>query len=178
MIRKEILKHHLHDFLQTLSIYDYIAYGWLFAVLFFLLLIALMSARSRPRRAILLILTTMILMIIGPIGVTYFLNKTVRQTLVVDQNSTRLHFVPDLIVTGSVWNVGYVDDRRCLVTAKIFKAYHHPIKDMINELKPLRTQTIHVEGPLLQGAKKEFRMVFKKFDYPGDYRVRISAECR
>ncbi len=177
MTKTEILKQHLLDYIHALSIYDYIAYGWLFAILCFLLFIAIALIGKKPIRALTLIVLTMILMLIAPFGLKLFLDKTIRHAIIVDQNSTKLHFTPDLIVTGKVQNKGYVDFRTCRVRAKIFKKDTNRIKDTINRLKPLRQKTILLKKRLQQEAMEEFKIVFNRFDYPGAYRVQISAEC-
>jgi len=173
----EILRQHLLDYAHALSIYDYIAFGWLFAVLAFLLFIAIALIKKRPMRALTLIVLTMILMLTAPVGLKIFLDKTIRHAIIIDQNSTKLHFTPDLIVTGKVQNKGYVDFRTCRIRAKIFKKDTNKIKDTLNHLKPLRQKSILLKKELLQEATEEFKIVFNRFDYPGAYRVQISAEC-
>ena len=86
------LKARIIDYLHHLSLYDYIAYGWLGAFLIVLILLSVLLAKRSPGFSLTLILIVLILMSAGPFGIKYLLDQTVRNVTIIDRNVTELPF--------------------------------------------------------------------------------------
>jgi len=171
------LKASLTDYIHTLTMYDYVAFGWLFGLLIMMILTALLSSKSKPKLASFLIFFSFILMFIGPIGVKLFLDKTIRKVKIIDQNSTKLNFSKLLVVTGKIENHGKIDLKKCYVSAKVLKISDNKYLNFLYNLKPIRKRTIITEANISKDTSEEFKVVFEKFNYKKDYRVAVSAEC-
>ncbi len=172
------LKERILDYLHHLSVYDYIAYGWLLAVLVGSLLFAIALAGKKSKTALYMILIVLILMVTGPFGMKYGLDQTIRKVVLQDTNSTQLHFAKDLIVTGVIKNEGRIDLAGCRVFVKIVKKDSNRYKELLYALKPLRKKSVHLEKKLVKGDDLPYKIVFNHFAYKENlYRVDQSVEC-
>lgn len=171
------LKQRLNDYADTLTMYDYAAFGWLLFLLIVLILLALLFSKKSPKMASLLIFLTFTLMFTAPIGLKIFLDSTVRKVEVLDQNHTHLNFSKSLIVTGNLHNLGKIDMKKCYIQTKILKQTENKYLNMLYSLKPIRKRTTILDENLTQNSNKELKVVFEKFNYTKAYRVTLSAEC-
>ncbi len=173
----ENLKGSFLDYLHALSLYDYVAFGWLLFLFLIILTLAILLGRRKPRLAIFLIMITILLMFIAPFGMKYFLDNTVRKVDVVMDKVSKLHFASSLIVSGHLRNEGKVPFQKCRINAKVFKIDENKYKNMLNSLKPLRNKTIVVDKNISEGEEAMFKIVFENFKTTKDYNVSLSAEC-
>jgi hypothetical protein len=173
----ENLKGSFLDYMHALSMYDYIAFGWLLFLFLIILTLAILLGRKKPRLAIVLIMITILLMFVAPFGLKYFLDNTVRKVDVVVDKVSKLHFASSLIVAGHLSNDGKVPFQKCRINAKVFKIDENKYKNMLNNLKPLRNKTIVVDKNISQGEEAVFKIVFENFKTTKDYNVSLSAEC-
>ncbi len=173
----EQLKENLLDYLHTLTLYDYTAFGWLLFLFLIILTLAVLLGRKKPTLALFLIMIVILLMFVAPFGIKYFLDKTVRKVEVVTDKISKLHFASSLIVTGHLINSGKIPYQKCRINAKVFKINDNKYKNILNNLKPLRNKTIVVEKNISQGQEAMFKIVFDKFTYSKEYNVTLSAGC-
>jgi len=171
------LKQRLIDYTESLTVYDYAAFGWLLFILVGLILLAILFSRKKPKFAVSLIFFTFILMFTAPFGIKIFLDKTVRKVVIKDQNQTFLKFSKSLLVTGSICNLGQVDMKKCYIKTKVLKKSKNKYIDFLYALKPIAKRTTIMDNNLTQNESKEFKVLFEKFKYPKEYKVTISAEC-
>ncbi len=170
-------KQSLGDYVHSLTIYDYLAFGWLALLLIVMFLFSIMMIKKRPKCAILLMFVTTFFIFVAPISIKLFLDKSVRKVVVVDKNHTILNFSKSLIVTGELENRGKIDLYKCYINSKILKTPENFFKDISNYLKPIEEKTIILTEDLFQKERKEFKMVFENFKYSGSYDVIVKAEC-
>jgi hypothetical protein len=171
------LKASLTDYIHTLTVYDYAAFGWLFGLLFMMILTALLSSNKKPKLASFLIFFSFILMFTGPIGIKLFLDKTVRKVNIIDQNSTKLNFSKSLVITGKIENHGKINLHKCYLNTKVLKISDNKYLNFLYNLKPIRKRTVVTEANISKDESEEFKVVFEKFNYKKDYSVSITAEC-
>lgn len=171
------LKQRLIDYTESLTTYDYAAFGWLLFLLVTLILLAIILSKKKPKLASFFIFVTFIMMFIAPIGLKIFLDETIRKVEIVDQNHTALQFSKALVITGSVENKGKIDFNKCYIKTNIIKVSDNKYKNIFNYLKPIRKRTIILDEQISQNQSKEFKVVFEKFNYPKEYTVTVSAEC-
>ena len=172
------LKERILDYVHHLSTYDYIAYGWLAAVLVGFLLLAIALAGKKPKTALFLILVVLTGMMIGPLGLKYGLDQTIRKVVLADTNVTQLHFAKNLIVSGVIENEGKIDLHGCRVFVKVLKSDDNQYKELLYTLKPLRRKKIHLRQTLPKGGQLAYRVVLDRFALSeGTYRVKQSVEC-
>lgn len=170
------LKESLTDYLHYLTIYDYVAFGWLYALLFVLIIFAIVI-RKRTKTAISLILLSVALMMIAPIAIKLFLDHTIRKTSIVDQNHTALTYAKSLVITGQVHNEGKISLQKCYIHANVLRYSDNKYKNWLNYLKPIRKQTIVLDKNLTQNESREFKMVLEAFEYDKEYNVTLRSEC-
>jgi len=171
------LKMSLVDYVNSLTIYDYIAFGWLIFLLFILLLLSVLLFRKKPKLASFLLFIVFITMFTGPVFTKIFLDKTVRKVEIVDQNHTLLNFSKSLIVTGKLYNKSKIDFYICHVSAKVLKVSDNKYKNIINSIKPIRKKSIIIDVNISKNEYKEFKMIFEEFKYKNNYNVITVAEC-
>jgi hypothetical protein len=171
------LKQRLTDYTDSLTMYDYAAFGWLLFILVVLILLAMISSKKKPKLAVSLIFFTFILMFTAPIGIKIFLDKSVRKVEIQDQNSTLLNFSKALVVTGELYNLGKINMTKCYIKTKILKKTDNKYLNILYNLKPIRQRTTILDENLTQNSSKELKIVFEKFNYQKEYRVTLSAEC-
>lgn len=173
----ENFKQNLIDYTNALTLYDYVAFGWLLFLFSIILTLAILLGRKKPTLAIFLVMITILLMFVAPFGVKYFLDTTVRKVVVVTDKVSKLHFASSLIIAGHLSNDGKVPFQRCRITAKVFKIDENRYKNILNNLKPLVEKTIVVDKNISKGEEAVFKIVFENFKYTDDYNVSLSGEC-
>lgn len=171
-------KQSLGDYVYSLTIYDYVAFGWLaFLLIVIFSLSVMMMMRKKLRCSILLMLVTIFLIFAAPISIKLFLDKSVRKVAILDQNHTILNFSKSLIVTAKLENRGKIDLHKCYINSKVLKTPENFFKDILNYLKPIEKKTIILTEDLSQNQIKEFKVVFENFKYSENYDVIVKAEC-
>ncbi len=171
------LKQSLSEYIEHLTLYDYAAYGWLLFLFVIVLILALVVSKKRPILSIILILFSVISIFIAPFGIKYFLDNSVRKSVIIDKNVTKFNFKDVLVVTGSVKNSGKIDFQKCSVHAKIIKYHKNSIKDFLSKFKPLKIKSILLDEEIKKNEQKKFKIVFENFKYSGEYNVTVDAEC-
>ncbi|HIP46081.1 MAG TPA: DUF2393 domain-containing protein [Campylobacterales bacterium] len=171
------IKENLLDYVHSLTVYDYAAFGWLLFLFLIFLTLAILLGRKKPTLAIALIMITILLMFVAPFGIKYFLDTTVRKVDVVTDKVAKLHFASSLIVTGHITNAGKVPYQKCRINAKVFKISENKYRNILNNLKPLRNKTIVVDKNISQGEEAMFKIVFENFKYSKEYNVSVSGAC-
>ncbi len=164
-------------YINSLTIYDYVAFGWLiFFILIILVLIVLLS-RKKPKLAIFMLLFTLLLIVVAPIGIKYFLDMSVRKVELFDKKVTKLNYDSSLILTAKLKNSGKITYKKCFISAKVFKIENNKYKDILNRLKPMRIKTISIDKRLHEGDVTDFKIIIDGFKYGGDFNTSLSAEC-
>ena len=171
------IKENLLDYVHSLTVYDYAAFGWLLFLFLIFLTLAILLGRKKPTLAIALIMITILLMFVAPFGIKYFLDTTVRKVDVVTDKVAKLHFASSLIVTGHITNAGKVPYQKCRINAKVFKISENKYRNILNNLNPLRNKTIVVDKNISQGEEAMFKIVFENFKYSKEYNVSVSGAC-
>ncbi len=170
-------KQSLGDYVHSLTIYDYVAFGWFALLLIAIFTLSVMMIKKRPKCSITLMIFSVFLILIAPISIKLFLDKSVRKVIVVDKNHTLLSFSKSLIITGELENRGKIDLHKCYINGKILRTSENFFKYISNYLKPIEKKTIILTEDLFQKERKEFKMVFENFKYSGSYDVIVKAEC-
>ncbi len=134
-------------------------------------------ARKRVKIAIFLLLVSFVLLIVGPLGIKYFLDQSVRRVEVIKDKVVKLNFQPSLIINGHIKNNGKISFKECKITAKVIRSDKNIYKNYLNTLKPLRIKTIDIKENLTIGNKKMFKIIIDDFRYQGDLNVTLSGVC-
>ena len=171
------IKARITDYLHHLTTYDYIAYGWLLGILIGFLLLAVALAGRKPKTSLFMILMVLIIMFIGPAGMKYGLDQTVRKVVLTDQNSTELPFAKNLVVLGKIKNSGRVDMAGCRVFVDILRKDENKYKELLYRLKPLRKQILKIDKRLPKGEEMPYKIVFDHFALQKGYYINQSVEC-
>ncbi len=173
----EQIKNNLLTYLHSFSIYDAIAFGWLGFLLLILFVLVVLLARKKPRLATFLLLISILALFIGPFGIKYFLDKSVRKVDLKLEKTTQLNFAKSLVVNGTLTNSALVRFHTCQINATIYHSEKNPYKNMLSQLNPLRSKTIKLDKALEMGESEPFKIIFENFDYKGDYNVSLTGSC-
>ncbi|RUM67236.1 MAG: hypothetical protein DSZ06_01655 [Sulfurospirillum sp.] len=160
-----------------MSIYDYITILWFVFVLFLLFILIILLAKKKPKLAIWLTFFSVVLIVVAPFGIKYFLDQSVRKVTVVKDKVVRLKYASTLIVTGFINNKGDVDFHTCQIDAKVIRYTPNPVKFKINSLKPIRFKSVVIDENLTVGDSLPFRVVFDNFKYQGEYNISLEGVC-
>jgi hypothetical protein len=171
------IKARIVDYLHHLTTYDYIAYGWLLGILIGFLLLAVVLAGTKPKTSLFMIFMVLTIMIVGPMGMKYGLDQTVRKVLLVDKNSTELPFAKNLVVFGKIKNFGRVDMAGCRVFVDVLRKEDNKYKELLYRLKPIRKQVLKIDKKLPKGEEMPYKIVFDHFKLEKGYYVSQSVEC-
>ena len=176
-MRIELLKENLLEYIHHLSLYDYMAYGWVLLFFVIFLILSILISSKKPLLSVVFILLNFTFLLFSPLMINTFMNKTVRKNSVKIIKIDYLHFSKALIVSAKIKNEGKVDFKECKVKAKIIKQSKNAFKNFLYGLKPLKKRTIFIKDKITKQSSMEFKVVFDNFDYKKDYNVTIKAEC-
>jgi len=173
----DAFKSYIVTYINHFGVYDYVAFAWLILLFFVAILLAIFIAKKSPAFSVLMVILSLAILFAGPFIIKIYLDKYIRPT----QNTTllikKLKFSDALVVTGEVKNISKNSYSICTVNVDVIKNSASDIQNIINQLKPLRKQTIFVKEPLEVNATKEIRLIFDNYTYVKDVNVSISSEC-
>ncbi|MBV5278909.1 MAG: DUF2393 family protein [Campylobacteraceae bacterium] len=175
----ETLKISFLFYLKNLSLYDYLALGWLVVTFFILIFLAILVARKSSALALLLIIISLIIFIIAPFLIKMKLNDYLRPIQTEVLSVKKLTFSDSLIIEGQIKNNATKNFTKCLVQTSILKDLNttNTFKSYMNQLNPIANKSIVVEQSLLKEDFMEYEIVFDDFDYTGNVLAHINAEC-
>ena len=171
------IKKNLLIYLTHLSVYEYIAYGWVILLFIFLLIFSIVISSKKPILSVFLIFFNFVFLVFSPLFVSVLMDKSVRKTKIFIEKRERLHYGNSLIVEGKVINIGKIDFDMCKVNMKVYKVSKSFLKNYLYLLKPLGKKTIWIRKPLKRKNQESFKIVLDPFYYKGDFNISVKAEC-
>ncbi len=171
------LKTALILYAKNFTFYDYAAYSWLFLTFLILIIFSALIAKRSTTVSILAFFFSFILIFAGPYTIKYFLDKTIRETKILNLKYYKLHFSDTLIVDFTIRNLSETNFKVCLVDTKVFKASKSKLKSFINKLKPIRYKPILYKERLDKNDSIDKRVVFDNFRYNKDIDISVEAKC-
>jgi uncharacterized protein (UPF0333 family) len=141
------------------------------------LTLAILLGRKKPTLAVFLVIVVILLMFVAPFAVKYFLDQTVRKVDVSLDEVAKLNYAEALIVKGHLKNSGKISYQKCHIEAKVFEINSNKYKNMLNNLKPFRNETILLEENISKGDEAVFKIVFEDFKNTHEYNVSLSGVC-
>jgi len=171
------LKQRVLDYIHHLSTYDYIAYGWFLGVMLGFLLLAVILAGKKPKTSTFFLFIVLLSIMIGPFGLKYGLDKTIRNAEIVDENITELPFSQNLVVLGAIQNSGKIDYQKCRVFVNVLRDDPNEYKQILYTFKPIRKKTIVIDQNINKGEQMKYKVVLGNFKSPYKYYVSQSVEC-
>ena len=176
---KEFIIERLKDFINNLTIYDYLVFGVL-GLLFILFLILTILPRN-PMLRLFMLLITILTLIVGPFGVKFGLDSIIRKTELNISETKRLTFANTLIVVGNIKNLGKIDYKECKITTTVIpKSESIYLKYFNMFLKPLYKSydSIDLQGlPLKIDEDMDFRVSINNFTLTKDFEVDVRGSC-
>ncbi len=171
------LKTALILYVHNFSIYDYIAYIWLFLTFLVFLVLSIFTSGKSNKLSFLLLLISFLLLIIGPFIIKPFLDHTIRANKIENLIYKKLHFSNTLIVDFSIKNLSKKDFHTCLIKTSVYKASKSKLKTYIYKLKPILNQSIIDKEIIQAGTSIKKRVVFDNFIYNKDINISLKANC-
>ncbi|MFT5836390.1 MAG: uncharacterized SAM-binding protein YcdF (DUF218 family) [Sulfurimonas sp.] len=170
------MKAKITAFINELIVYDYILFGSVF-VLFILFIILGILLRKKTALAILLILLSFSILIVGStIGYLkmheYIFKNTTELT-----SKKKLNFTQAVVVIGKVTNTSKRFFKTCKITASANKVSKNELKNYLYSFKTFAKMSI-LEQDIAIGEIREFKIIIEPFTYSKDFNVSIGANCK
>lgn len=165
----------LTTFIDGLIVYDYILFGSVFSI-FLLITILGVFLRDKKALAIFLIFLSFTILVVGStfgyIKMHQFLYKNTTSLL----SQKQLTYTKAVVVYGVVKNISKFDFKSCKITASAYKVSGNSFKDYLFKFKPFKKMSI-LEGEILKGQEREFKIIVEPFTYSKDYNISLGASC-
>ncbi len=171
------LKFSILNYIHNLSLYDYLAFVWLFLTFLVLVILAIIIMKKATKTSMFILLLSLFLLLIGPFIIKNYLNKTLRTVDTSDVKFQKLHFSNTLIVDYKIKDLSKQDFKECEVQIKVYKPSPSKIKLFVNRLKPIEQRTILLKEHIKAGDFIQKRSVFDNFVYNKDINVSVQAQC-
>jgi len=171
------LKISILTYIHNLGLYDYIAFAWLLITFFVLLILAIITIKRFTKLSMFLLLLSMVLLIIGPFSIKYYLGKTIRTVSINSIKFQKLNFSNTLIVDYNVENRSKKTFKLCEIKTIVYKKSQSKIKLFLNQLKPIALRTILLKEKIAPGNFVSKRLVLNNFTTNQDINVSIEAQC-
>lgn len=163
-------------YLSSLHLYDYVAYAWIF-LLFVIFLTLSIVVRHRTFFSLLFAFLTLLSFTVLPVFVKHLMDGYIRKAGVQIEDILRFEFAKSLVATGEVTNEGQKVFSQCKVELQVMQMTGNWLLDFKNKLRPNRSATTHIEGPIEVGFSKPFKVTIKNFTLEDDYNTSIDVKC-
>jgi hypothetical protein len=171
------MKTKILDFIQMLSLYDYLLFG---GILFFFLLFLILAIllHHKLKTAIVLILMAFLLITVAPFVGYMLLHKTLYKHTITLTTVQDLEFTDALLVRGDINNTSNQTFKECAITFAIAKTSTIKPLNSIYPYIPFRTQKLILKGPLKSKESRSFKLLIEPFNYPKKFSVTARGQCR
>lgn len=171
------MKTKILDFIQFLSLYDYLLFGGiLFFFLFFLILAILLHHKFKT--AIALIIMAFIVITTAPFGGYMLLHKYLYKHTVTLTTVQDLEFSEALLLRGDLNNTSNQTFKECTITFGISKTSSLKQLNELYPYTPFHTKKIILKGPLKPQESRSFKLLIEPFSYPKKFGVTARGQCR
>lgn len=156
---------------------DYVAFIW-FIILFFLFLtLSILLLRKHVSLALFMVFVLLVLGVMGPFFMKWYLNKALRKTNLQIVNMKQLNFSDTFIMDGKVENLSKRDFSTCRVYIGFYKVSKNKYLKYFDNIKPIKTYAKDLKEPLKMGQSADFRIVLNNFKIAKDMNVSGVSEC-
>ncbi len=171
------MKTKILDFIQLLSLYDYLLFGGiLFFFLFFLILAILLHHKLKT--AIIFILMAFLMITVAPVAGYMLLHKYFYKHTIVLTTVQDLEFSEALLLRGDIDNTSTQIFKECTITFAVSKTSTIKPLNAIYAYVPFRTQQLIIQGPLKPQESRNFKIIIEPFNYPKKFSVIARGQCR
>jgi hypothetical protein len=171
------MKTKILDFIQTLSLYDYLLFG---GILFFFLLFLILAIllHQKLKIAIALILMAFLVITVAPFGGYMLLHKTLYKHTVTLTTVQDLEFSEVLLLRGDLNNTSNQTFKECTITFGISKISSFKQLNKLYPYIPFRTKKVTLKGPIKSKESRSFKVLIEPFSYPKKFGVTARGQCR
>ena len=170
------MKAKITAFLNELILHDYILFGSVFA-LFILFIILGIVLRKKTALAILLILLSFTILLVGPTVGYVKMHEYLFKNSTELTSQKKLSFTEAVVVKGKVTNDSKRFFESCKITAKASKVSKNKLKNYLYSFKSFARMSI-IEQDIAVGETREFKIIIEPFTYSKDFNVSIGANCK
>jgi len=164
-------------YIDNFGTYDYAAFAWLIVIFFVAVLLSIVTAKKSPIFSILTLFLALFMLFTAPFAIKHYLDKYIRTSLSKIVSIKKLNFSDTLIVDALVANVSKKSFSTCKVTVSVIVNSDSKIKNFLNQLKPLREQTIFVNETIDINTSKNIRVIFDNYIYNKEINATVNSEC-
>ncbi len=170
------MKEKVLAFLHSLTTYDLIYLGAVFALFLLLILLTLVLRKKLTLALFILLLAILEIALAPTLGFDFFHNWLFKNTITVTK-AKKLHFVEAVVIEGKLKNDSRFDFKSCKVSAFVYKDTHNKYKNLIFKLKPLKTASLTLKD-IPKGADATFKFLIEPFSYKKDIDVSLKGVCK
>jgi hypothetical protein len=170
------MKEKILDFINTLTIYDYI-YFISVVVIFIVLILLVLLLRKKLTLALFLLLIAILDISLGPtLGFEFFHNYLYKNKITITK-AKKLKFLEAVVIEGVLKNQSKFDFKECKILVDLTKDTHNKYKNFILKLKPLKEKKITITN-IKKNESKKFKILIEPFKYKKDFLVNINGVCK
>lgn len=172
------LRAMLKSFLNLLTVYDYLAFGALFAFCVLLVLLGIMLRRLTFLSFVMTFLGFGAL-IVGPFFSYDFIRQTIYKSQIQVVKFKQLKFTKALVIDVRVANLSHKDFTRCNLTLSVYKKTddNSSFIERIRALRPLRKKRMVLEKNITAGLKSDVKIILEPFRYTKAFDIDLSGSC-
>lgn len=164
-------------YINHFELADYIAFVWLIILLFLFLLLGVLLLRRHIILGIFVIFIVMVVAIVGPFVMKYYLNNSLRSTALTISNAKQLIFSDTYIIEGNITNLSKKDFSVCKVYIGFYKISKNKFAKYFDYIKPLKIYIHKLKQPLNKLQSSNFRIVLNEYKIPKDINISAVSEC-
>lgn len=163
-------------FIEGLITYDYVLFGAVF-ILFILLIFLSILLRKKVFFALLFLLLSFTILILGPTLGYIEMHKYLFKNSVLLESQKKLSFSEAVVVKGKITNESQRNFSSCKITAMAYKVTKNEYKNYLLKLKPFKKVSI-VSPAIPKGESHEFKLFVEPFTYTKDYNISLEGDCK
>ncbi len=170
------MKHKFIAFMDSLILYDYILFGFIF-LLFFLFIVVALLLRAKPRFSLFLVIFSFLFLFIAPFVGYIQMHKYLFKNEITLVKQKKLQFTQAAIIWGKLKNISQRDFQSCKITAIFYKVSKNKYKNYIYSFKQIQKMSI-IKEDIAQGSEIDFKIIVEPFTYAKAYNVKLKADCK
>ena len=170
------LKVTLQAFIDTLHMYDYILFA-ISGALFLLLLFLAILLRNKVGVSLILVITSFIVLISGPIFGYNKIHNSIYKTKISDLSIKRLEFSQAVVIKGTLTNLGQENFKKCKISSSAYKGATNFLEELVHPLKPFLKRSIVREENIDINNSIDFKLLLEPFTYSKEYNISVKVNC-
>lgn len=170
------MKTTILQFIDMLSLYDYLLFGGVLFFFFFFIILAI-ALHDKLMLAITFVLASFLILVTSPLQYMvlhkYLYHHTLNLTTVQD-----LEFTDALLIRGDLNNTSNQTFRECILYVSIAKTSPIQLLNKAYPYLPFKTQKLSIKEAIKPKESYSFKLLIEPFNYPHPFQVTARGHCK